>query len=529
MTDAMGSYWDYQYDELGQVISGKRYWSDGTPMAGQQFEYGFDDIGNRTSTKAGGDGIGGNLRSAAYSANSLNQYTSRTVPSAVDILGIARASADVTVNEDSAYRYREYYQHQLDIDNGSGPVYQAVTNQAVYSGQTNTSTGNILVAQANESFTYDADGNLTSNSLWTNRWDGENRLLEMESMSGVPAGAKMKLVFQYDYQGRRISETVSNWTGSAWSLDRTRKFVYDGWNLIAELDGSNNVLQSYMWGSDLSGSMEGAGGVGGLLFVNDKDEGSHFVTYDGNGNVIALVNASDGEVSAVYEYGPFGEPIRATGTLAEVNPFRFSTKYQDDETGWLYYGHRFYNSSTGRWPNRDPLGEPGFELVRSVSKSKLARAQNLYGFVLINPLNNVDYLGLSSLPASFWAAMASGDLAMAALILEEMVDLGEATPAMQQALALAQRIAALLPQIAVNWQHAARCARLGALTVQQATQSVANTIANGGLTTWTQGGQTIFSGTFVQNGITYTFTGRINPQGLYEVGTIVQGIHRLAQ
>src|SRR5207247_1279642 len=86
------SYWVYQYDALGQVTSGKKYWSDGTPVPGQQFEYGFDDIGNRTQTKAGGDQNGTGLRSATYSANSLNQYSSRTVPNAFDVVGIATAS-----------------------------------------------------------------------------------------------------------------------------------------------------------------------------------------------------------------------------------------------------------------------------------------------------------------------------------------------------------------------------------------------------------------------------------------------------
>jgi hypothetical protein len=62
--------------------------SDGTPVPGQQFEYGFDDIGNRTSTKAGGDSLGASasLRSATYAANTLNQYTSRTVTNALDVL-----------------------------------------------------------------------------------------------------------------------------------------------------------------------------------------------------------------------------------------------------------------------------------------------------------------------------------------------------------------------------------------------------------------------------------------------------------
>jgi len=49
-----GIYWEYTYDDLGQVISGKRYWSDGTLVIGQHFEYGFDDIGNRTNNAWGG-------------------------------------------------------------------------------------------------------------------------------------------------------------------------------------------------------------------------------------------------------------------------------------------------------------------------------------------------------------------------------------------------------------------------------------------------------------------------------------------
>lgn len=60
-------------------------------------------------------------------------------------------------------------------------------------------------------------------------------------------------------------------------------------------------------------------------------------------------------IQAKYKYGPFGEVIRATGPVAKANPFRFSTKYQDDETDLLYYGYRYYNASTGRWITRDPI------------------------------------------------------------------------------------------------------------------------------------------------------------------------------
>ena len=67
---ADGSYWRYGYDALGQVTAGNKFWVDETPVAGQQFDYAFDTIGNRTQTQAGGDQNGLNLRVAGYTNNS---------------------------------------------------------------------------------------------------------------------------------------------------------------------------------------------------------------------------------------------------------------------------------------------------------------------------------------------------------------------------------------------------------------------------------------------------------------------------
>ena len=89
--------------------------------------------------------------------------------------------------------------------------------------------------------------------------------------------------------------------------------------------------------------------------------------------------------------GPFGEPLVSTGAVAAEMPFRFSTKYQDAETGLYYYIHRYYDSITGRWPSRDPIGERG--------------GMNLYGFVGNNGVNWIDVLGYeSSTPEAVSAA-----------------------------------------------------------------------------------------------------------------------------
>jgi YD repeat-containing protein len=119
VTLADGSYWLYEYDRLGQVIAGRKYWSDGTPVAGQQFEYGFDDIGNRKVARRGGDENGWNLRQSLYTANLLNQYSQRTVPGYVDILGIALATKPVYVNGQIAYRKGEYFRRELSVNNAS--------------------------------------------------------------------------------------------------------------------------------------------------------------------------------------------------------------------------------------------------------------------------------------------------------------------------------------------------------------------------------------------------------------------------
>src|SRR5690606_34060153 len=111
-------------------------------------------------------------------------------------------------------------------------------------------------------------------------------------------------------------------------------------------------------------------GVGGLLSIQDEPLGNYsFPLADGNGNITKLVApvAGDIETTADYEYGPFGELIRMTGERAKANPFRFSTKYQDDESGLLYYGYRYYDAGTGKWLNR----EGGFDFVLNL----LPRAQ----------------------------------------------------------------------------------------------------------------------------------------------------------
>lgn len=390
VTNADSSRWSWGYDSLGQVTSGKRYWSDSTIVAGQQFEYAFDSIGNRTSASSGGSQFGTSLRTATYGANLLNQYTNRTVPGYVEVQGSANSNATVTVNNESTYRKGAYFRKELNVANSSAAVWQGITNIAVlnYGGTTGedivtTKTGNVLVPKTPEVSTYDADGNLTQDGRWVYAWDAENRLVSMTSLTNLPSASRLKLEFAYDNKWRRIQKVVSTWDGSAYVAQSTNRFLYDGWNLAAMLDGNGTLLQSFQWGTDMSGSFQGAGGVGGLKAMTihaGTNVGTYFFAYDANGNVMALVSASNGGKVVSYEYGPFGEMLRASGPLGALNTFRFSTKFCDDESGLFYYGYRYYDPSTGRWPNRDPIEELG--------------GVNCYNLLSNSPVSLFDFLGL---------------------------------------------------------------------------------------------------------------------------------------
>jgi RHS repeat-associated protein len=248
----------------------------------------------------------------------------------------------------------------------------------------------VYLAPTPEAYTYDADGNLITDGKWTYTYDGENRLIAMTSRNDetivTPVAYRKKITFKYDYMGRRAAKATFDWDTdtSNYSVYTTTytSFVYDGWNLMTELS-SGSIKRSYTWGPDLSGSLQGAGGIGGLVFVRDSGTGgSYYPAYDGNGNLTAMVSSSTGAAVAKYEYSPYGELLTSTGSYAGTNPFRFSTKYTDSETGLAYFGYRYYNPETGRWINRDLIEERG--------------GKNLYGYVLNDPIASIDPYGQST-------------------------------------------------------------------------------------------------------------------------------------
>jgi RHS repeat-associated protein len=332
----------------------------------------------------------GSSANQTRSYNSLNQANGGSNTSSVDILGETDSSASVTIGSSSVVRQNNntYFAGTVTGSNYYYPRWAEVTVvETKASGQT-AATGHVLVPGPYPNVSYDFDGNQTANDMWTYTWDGENRLIKAETRWSVVTDLpKQRLEFAYD-GGRRTQKKVSiSSNGTTWTQIKLVLFAYDGWNLIAEwgaLPTDLRLTRTHHWGIDVSGTLTGAGGVGGLVLTRHHDVShgpdSYWPVMDNTGDVYALVNISNSEVGATYEYGPFGEALRSSGLVALRNPIRWSSKYIDEETMLVYYGYRYYDPRTARFLGRDRIEEQG--------------GQNLLAFPENRPSDDFDYLGL---------------------------------------------------------------------------------------------------------------------------------------
>jgi hypothetical protein len=204
-------------------------------------------------------------------------------------------------------------------------------------------SGAIELPPASRSPNYDLDGNTIFDGKFHYTWDSENRLVLIQTGSVAEAVGvtPVKVECAYDWQGRRVKKLAYIKQSGTWSLQNEIGFGYDGWNLVCETGTSGAAATTHVWGLDFSNTWQGAGGVGGLL-LSRTGTNSTAPAFDGNGNVMALVEVASGELSSIYEYGPFGELLRTTGGAAGHGNFEFSTKYRDSESELSYYGYRYY-------------------------------------------------------------------------------------------------------------------------------------------------------------------------------------------
>jgi RHS repeat-associated protein len=352
-------------------------------------------------------GNGSTLDSAIYGYNVAGQRTAFTnaagtyVQYTYDNIGQLKTATSSMSSENRGYSIDPCWNINWVTNNGR--AYNLLVD-----------TKNELTNAYSATYTYDANGNLTSgtNNHDIYSYDDENRLINWFyfQTAGQTNNGDLRSDFIYDGLGRLREREEWTWTGglspvsgipysgsARWQLTSATEYIYDGKRVVQERDSASNPVVAYTRGPDLGSTFEGVGGIGGLLARSDGYSGGSFTNHsyyhaDGNGNITYLENGSQG-LAASYRYDPFGNVLASSGDLAAANTYRFSSKECHTNSGMYCYLHRIYNLSVQRWLSRDPTSDPAFGLLRNAKPLDEHESINLYLFVFNSPVNLFDAFG----------------------------------------------------------------------------------------------------------------------------------------
>ena len=338
-----------------------------------QFGFGYDALSRRTSlTRPNGVGTSysydslSRLLSVLHNGGSLPGSASYTYDAAGNRLTktAVQAGNPNPVSVLSQYSYDAIYELTQAVVNGTvaeGYSYDAVGNRLTSAGPVsyNYNASNELTSTSAATYAYDNNGNTTSKTTSAGTtsysWDFENRLA-----SATLPGTGGTVNFQYDPFGRRIYKS---------SPAGTNIYVYDGANVIQELNGAGSLVAQYTQGSRIDEPL--------ALYQGPTTSYFHA---DGLGSVTSLTDPT-GAVAASYVYDSYGNLTASTGTV--TNPFQYTGREFDSETGTYFYRARYYDPATGRFTSEDPIRFDGSD------------TGSMYDYVSNRPTMLTDPMGLA--------------------------------------------------------------------------------------------------------------------------------------
>ena len=313
------------------------------------FNYTYDSVGNRTATNTTRTGVTAN-NSLNYVYDNIYQLTQATRP--------LPAQPDETFN------------------------YDPLGNRLQRDGQTVNSTigqANRLLEDTEYTYSYDNNGNLiqktdkATSETTDYIYDVENQLIRID----LPGGSVAQ--YRYDALGRRIEKNVDS---------VITRYVYSNEDILLEFDGTNTQIARYTHGLGIDEPL-----------IMERGGQSFFYHTDGLGSIIDLTDIN-GAVAQSYVYDSFGNIEQQVGSM--VNPYTYTGREFDSESGLYYYRARYYDSGMGRFINEDPIGFAGGD-------------GNFYRYVQNNPVIFVDPSGLISLLDLGSAVLGLAGLSLATL------------------------------------------------------------------------------------------------------------------
>jgi RHS repeat-associated protein len=325
---------DVGYDGMGRPVQERSLRSDNSLIVG--FTYTYDRMGNKLTE--------GKL-------HDINNSETYTYDSAYRLIGFQRAPGGMTPSQTS---------WALD---GVGNSTQVGAETRQYS------SNNELIQTKNGSTTtniaYDDNGNQTDDGTYLYAYDFENRLSTVTRKSD----GKLIATYSYDSSGRRIRKVVTN----DGALNGTTNYYLDGEQEIEERDAANHLLRQFVFGSyvddplvldrNLDGDNSATGPADQRLFYYQNALGSVYAVADTSARILEGYLYDAYGKQTVYDPGVSGQvgfagadSVTVGGASQLDNPFLFTARRLDAETGLYYFRARYENSTQDRFLSRDPFG-----------------------------------------------------------------------------------------------------------------------------------------------------------------------------
>ncbi len=322
-----GVYAVYAYDAADRLLSLINHKPNNAILS--RFAYTYDSRGRRTSMTT-------HYGVWTYSYDDLGQLTR----------AILTSTNSKIADQDLSYEYDAMGNRIKTVENGKTEAYKENSlNQVVEAGD--------------RTYTYDADGNLVQET-----------------------GPDGTTIYSYNDENRMIGVTKG---GDTW------QYTYDALDNRVAIDENGSVTHYVVDPIGLGNTVGEYAADGALItrythgfsLLNRKLPSglSDYYTFDPMGNTSELTGSA-GVLRNAYAYQPFGRTLLANQTVP--NPFRFvgALGVMADATGLHYMRARHYDSQTGRFTARDPIGLAGGDV-------------NLYRYVMNFPSGLIDPTGLA--------------------------------------------------------------------------------------------------------------------------------------
>lgn len=253
-------------------------------------------------------------------------------------------------------------------------VSQNGTTSSTYGYDTNSNRLTATTASGSVTGTYDAQDRLLTYGTSSFTYTANGELASQKTSTQTTQ-------YQYDVLGNLVTVTLPNATKLTYLVDpenhRVAKqvngtqqtgYLYDGAQIVAQLNGSNQIVSQFVYATSPTSPDYMVNGGATYRIIADQ-----------LGSPRLVVNTATGAIAEQMNYDEFGNVL--SDSAAGFQPFGFAGGLKDPDTGFVRFGARDYNPATGRWTAKDPIQFAGGD-------------SNLYGYVLNDPVNLIDPLGL---------------------------------------------------------------------------------------------------------------------------------------